>query len=325
VVWALILVAPWPIAMALSLWHPTIDPSIATLSQIETDTDFIAPPGSYLLATAVALWPGTAFMALAIPWILDNARRRAVVFLLAAAIPYWLFLEIYPVKLAHLFLPVLPPLAVLAALAIDEGRLPARGAVRWVVALGPVFWAVLISATIVISLGSDGNPVALWPVPAFLASILAGGLASFWLQRGKSAVAAVTVSVVSSIFLGLGIAGLVLPNLAIYRTAQKTVVAGRAALDCPNPRFASVGFAEPSLAFYGGSKILVTNGEGAADFLAGGPCRAAFVERRRQSVFTQRAADIGLETEVRGEVHGLNVGAIRRLRILVIVAKEPAT
>ena len=85
-----------------------------------------------------------------------------------------------------------------------------------------------------------------------------------------------------------------------------------------------MGFAEPSLAFYGGSKIVLTNGEGAADFLAGGPCRAAFVERRRQSVFTQRAADLGLETEVRGEVHGLNVGAIRRLRILVIMPKEPA-
>jgi hypothetical protein len=48
-----------------------------------------------------------------------------------------------------------------------------------------------------------------------------------------------------------------------------------------------------------------------------------FVERRRQSLFAQRAEDLGLETEVRSDIHGVNVGDIKRLRVRVVIANEP--
>jgi 4-amino-4-deoxy-L-arabinose transferase-like glycosyltransferase len=324
IVWALILVSPWLAAIA-SFWSGKgTDPSLAPLLQIATDTSYPAPPGSYLLVSSATIWPLAAYFLLAIPWVLDNAKRRPAAFLLAAAIPYWLFLEAYPIKNLHYFLPVMAPLAVLAGLAIDEGKVPVRGAVRWLVAGGPFVWPLLLAGIVVVNLASGGNSAAYRPVPAFILSIAAGWLAARWLQSGRSPVASSIVSVVSALFLSLGLGGFLLPSLDIYRVAERTVAAGKAALDCPNPRFASVGFGEPSLVFAAGLRLQTLKGDAAADFLAAGPCRAAFVERRRQSLFAQRAEDLGLETEVRGDIHGVNIGDIKRLRVRVVVAKEPS-
>ena len=47
---------------------------------------------------------------------------------------------------------------------------------------------------------------------------------------------------------------------------------------CVGPKAAAAGYHEPSLVFMAGTSTLLTDGSGAADFLAQGSCRFALIE-----------------------------------------------
>ena len=64
-------------------------------------------------------------------------------------------------------------------------------------------------------------------------------------------------------------------------------------MSCPNPAFLRAGFNEPSLVFLVGTHLALENGAAAAAFLAGGPCRMAFVEGRMAQGFADRASIAG--------------------------------
>jgi hypothetical protein len=88
-----------------------------------------------------------------------------------------------------------------------------------------------------------------------------------------------------------------------------------ASMDCPSPAFASAGFREPSLVFLVSTGLAMPNGKGAADFLAGGECRMAFVDRRQEEAFLMRSAAIGLRPALQTRVEGINLNGGRKLDI----------
>ena len=55
--------------------------------------------------------------------------------------------------------------------------------------------------------------------------------------------------------------------------------------------------------------------------LLGGPPRLAFAEERRQSIFNQRAADIGVEFDVRDEVRGGSIGNWKSINMRVFAVE----
>ncbi|OYZ91038.1 MAG: hypothetical protein B7X99_16350, partial [Rhizobiales bacterium 17-65-6] len=66
---------------------------------------------------------------------------------------------------------------------------------------------------------------------------------------------------------------------------------------------ASAGYAEPSLIFLDRTDLQLTDGAGAARFLADGTCRAVIVESRFEGAFRSTvggAADVVLVDRVRG-------------------------
>ena len=72
---------------------------------------------------------------------------------------------------------------------------------------------------------------------------------------------------------------------------------------CPDPGFATVVDHEPSLVFLTGTDLDLTTAEGAAAFLKGGDCRAAFVERRAEPAFAAALGGlpgVALATRVAG-------------------------
>jgi hypothetical protein len=86
---------------------------------------------------------------------------------------------------------------------------------------------------------------------------------------------------------------------------------------CVGPKAAAAGFHEPSLVFMTGTSTLLTDGSGAADFLAQGSCRFALIEQRAERSFAQRAEAIGLRYDVASRVEGYNISQGRAVSIAI--------
>ena len=103
-----------------------------------------APPGSYVAAFLATGWPMAPFAILAVPFAWKMRREPAIAFLLAWIVPAWLVFEAVPTKLPHYVLPLYPAIAILTAVAIEQGGLALdRRWGRWVMALVPGLALVL--------------------------------------------------------------------------------------------------------------------------------------------------------------------------------------
>ncbi len=60
---------------------------------------------------------------------------------------------------------------------------------------------------------------------------------------------------------------------------------------------------------------MLGGGDDAADFLAGGGCRLAFVDRRELESFNSRIDDLGLDVVGHGTVFGYNLSKDRTQRM----------
>jgi hypothetical protein len=64
-----------------------------------------------------------------------------------------------------------------------------------------------------------------------------------------------------------------------------------------------------------GTTLEMTSGAGAADFLAKGPCRMAFVDKRDEEAFQKRAGELALTPALSTRVTGINLNGGRELDI----------
>jgi 4-amino-4-deoxy-L-arabinose transferase-like glycosyltransferase len=161
------------------------------------------PPGLHALLLVVLLWPGSVVVARAVVesvhrgwparaevagsawWRRALARRLgrpADAFLLAWALPAWVFFELFGAKLAHYPMPLYPAIAILAArgacLLDGRGVTPTRfDLVVWrgvglLVALGvgvvgALSWrSGLAEGGVSVALASGAITLVLWKVPA---------------------------------------------------------------------------------------------------------------------------------------------------------------
>jgi len=109
-IWAALLVLPWIVALLVSAAAPPF-PARASGATLLLQYSFNIPPGSHILAFGATFWPSALFAALAIPFVLDNARQRSVFFCLAWALPGWALAELIPGKLPHFILGACPAIA----------------------------------------------------------------------------------------------------------------------------------------------------------------------------------------------------------------------
>ena len=129
------------------------------------------------------------------------------------------------------------------------------------------------------------QPVFLaWP---FVAAALIFGLFAWWLYEDNRAERSLLNAVVAAMFLSAALYGVVMPALTPLFPSAEIARALRNVV-CVGPKAAAAGFHEPSLVFMTGTSTLLTDGSGAADFLASGqlPVRAggiAFGARLRRS------------------------------------------
>jgi hypothetical protein len=93
---------------------------------------------------------------------------------------------------------------------------------------------------------------------------------------------------------------------------------------CPDPRVATAGYHEPSFVFMTATDtVLAHTPAAAAEFLAGGPCRLAFVDAspgRRggpsaEAGFLARLEELGIRAEQVEMVEGRNLNGARLRRM----------
>jgi 4-amino-4-deoxy-L-arabinose transferase-like glycosyltransferase len=321
-VWLAILVAPWLLAIAVA--GSDVSPDAGLVAGIPDQQVYPAPPGTYAVLFYPLFGPAGVFVALAIPAVLDEIRRPVFLFAVAWVVPFWLAMELLPGKLPYYILPAFPALALVGATAIDEGKARVAGWVSTYFALNLSIWPMVVGSVAAILFFVAEERVPFASLPFFIAAIAVGAYGFRWFYRGTSMVGSAALSLLSTLLIYVGLFGVVFPSLTSLQISGRLLSAGKAAVTCDKPELVSTGYPEPSLVFYAGSGIRLVTPEEAADFLAAGGCRVAFVEERRQSIFNQRAADIGVEFDVRGEVRGGSIGNWRSVNMRVFAVEGQA-
>ena len=307
VLWMLLLVLPWFIAIALRSGGSFFEQAIGhdMLAKVASNQEAHgAPPGYYVLLFWLTFWPGSVLAGLAAPAVWRMRREPATQFLLAWLVPSWLVFEAVITKLPHYVLPLYPAVAILIAGVVEKGALVdarwlVRGTVGWFVFPGLIAVALPV---IFVMVGHDLGIIA-WP---FAAVAVIFGLFAWWLYDVDGPEAALLRGTVASVFVAVTVYAVMLPSLpSLFPSAQ--IADTVSAAGCADPQVASTAYyQEPSLVFLAGTGTRFTDGAGAAQFLNGGPCRFALIDAHSERNFVQRADAIGLRYALSARIDGFN-------------------
>jgi hypothetical protein len=210
-------------------------------------------------------------------------------------------------------LPVYPAIAIASAWAIVGDRVDTDR--FWVkpllilAAAGPLVFVV-------------GAAVALYhlqselpaDVLALVAAVFCGVIACSDLIRQRDLLSAwLFLAVVVAPLTYATILGAVSPRLDTLWLSPRLAAATVAVSGCPDPAVLSAGDGEASLIFAVGTDIRFGDGTDAGEFLAGGGCRAAIVEKAHEARFLAALKATSVSPGPVQRVTGLNIANGRRL------------
>jgi 4-amino-4-deoxy-L-arabinose transferase-like glycosyltransferase len=324
VIWMLLLVTPWFVAIAAKSGMTFFTDAIGhdMLAKVTGGQESHgAPPGYYLLLFFLTFWPGAVLSGLAVPAVWRARREPGTQFLLAWLIPSWLVFEAVVTKLPHYVLPLYPAIAILIAGILDKGGLAKA---RWMIR-GTVWWflfpgiiAVLVPVVFIL-VDRDLGLIA-WP---FAAAAVICGLFAWWLYEVDGPERSLLRGIVASVFVAITAYAVSFPALPALFPSE-LIAKDVSASGCAHPQVASTGYyREPSLVFLLGTDTRFTDGAGAAEFLAGGACRFALIDPRSEASFVQRADAIGLRYALSERVDGFNISVGRPVALAVFRSMVP--
>lgn len=316
VVWMLVLVLPWFIAIVartgMSFFIESFGQDLLGKVAGAQETHG-APPGVYFLLFWITFWPGAPLAALAAPAVYRDRRDQGTRFLLAWLVPSWIVFEVVITKLPHYVLPLYPAAAILTARVLERGALSRDRRLMRVTALWPFFAAgLLLIGVFGVMILRRQLALLAWPFGA--AAIILGFLA--WrLYEADGAERSLLRAMVAGQLTTIAVIGVMIPLMRpLFPSALLAYTIG---LGCAQPQFAAAGYLEPSLVFLFGTSTRLTSGAGAADFLSKGGCRYAFIEQRQERAFVQRAEVIGLRYAPGPRVEGIDYSAGQSVAIAV--------
>jgi 4-amino-4-deoxy-L-arabinose transferase-like glycosyltransferase len=322
IAWMLLLVLPWFVAIVARSGTAFFSDSLGG--------DFLAkvggaqemhwgPPGYYLALFWLMFFPAAMLAPLAAGAVWRWRNEPSVRFLLAWIVPSWIVFELAMTKLPHYVLPLYPAIAILIACAIDRNALTQT---RWL-KRATVWWLVIATAAAIAAVAVN---IAIGQRPGFAAWPLAAGgviaaLFAWWLYDVDGPETSLLRAVAAAILVYAALFGATFPAIpALFPSAQ--VARQLYPPLCANPAFVTAGHYEASLVFLLGTDMLHASGSGAADFLRGGPCRFALVEKGQERAFVARADAIGLRYALGPRIEGYNVATGRPIEITIFMGRE---
>ena len=302
VLWILILVLPWFIAIMGRAGESFLQESVGQdlfAKIFKGQESHGAPPGYYLVLFWLTFWPAAPLAAVAAPAVWRHRAEPPVRFLLAWVVPCWIVLELVVTKLPHYVLPLYPAIAILIAWAIERRALSNNPHLTRFTVMWPIFAAVIPAAAVWLVVYMRGQFGWLaWP---FGAVGLIFGFYAWRLYDVEGPERSLLRASLAMLFMGIATLGVAIPLMRpIFPSASLTEFVRDA--DCRNPVVAAAGFHEPSLVFLLGTRTRLVDGSSAAEILRGGDCRYAIVESRHDRAFAQRAEQIGLRYRLRGRL-----------------------
>src|SRR5688572_27741210 len=126
VLWILVLVSPWFVAIMGRAGESYLQESLAQdlFAKIFKGQECHgAPPGYYLVLFWLTFWPAAPLAAVAAPAVWRHRREPPLRFLLAWIVPCWIVFELVVTKLPHYVLPLYPAVAMLIAREIERREL----------------------------------------------------------------------------------------------------------------------------------------------------------------------------------------------------------
>ena len=319
----LLIIAPWFIAITLKSGGQFFSASVGQdmLGKVAGAQErHGGPPGLYTLVFFATAWPMAPLVCLALPFVWQARREAVVRFLLGWIVPFWIILEFVPTKLPHYVLPLYPALAILAVVAAERGQIAVTG---WGRVLAQV-WLIIVPVLAAVVLAGaawwlgDRVPVvsllllalSLWPAFA-AAQALARGLIG---QMAFLSAFAVCLLAVAAYQAGA-------PALQSIRISERMAQAFQS-VPCQTARWASTGYAEPSLVFLTRTDLQLVTAEGMVEFLQGDGCRAGFVAQSQAPAFAAALQAKGLSMSPRQELSGFNINGGKRLTLSLYVKEE---
>ncbi len=280
--WMLILALPWFIAIGITsageFYALSIGDDFLEKVAESRERPFV-PPGAYTFGFFPALgWPLAPLAFLAIPFAIASWHDKSTRFLVAWIVPTWMIFEFAATKLPHYILPIYPALAILAARMIVYEKVPDG----WLAVIAKALFIAIPTAGVIglpIVLFMYGDPIH--PLGVLLTLLaLISLVGAFLLLIRVHARASLILTVVGVVILYQGVFGFYIPAArTIWITPQ--LAAALDSVQCEDPELATLGYNEPSLVLMTRTDLrTLTRAEEAADFLADGACRAAFVEAR---------------------------------------------
>jgi len=323
VIWTLVLVLPWFIAIMSRSGDAFIVESAGQdlLGKLYTSAEgHGAPPGYYFLLFWFTFWPAAPLAAIAAPAVWRSRREAATRFLLAWLVPSWIVFELVITKLPHYVLPLYPAIAILIAREIERRDLSenphlVRAAVMW-----PILTALLCALGIGVLVHLRGQFG--WPAWPFAAGAVIAGFYAWRLYDIDGAELSFVRATIGAQLMGIALFGVLVPLMRPLFPSPP-LAAWVKDDGCPNPVVAAAGYHEPSLVFLAGTQTRLVDGASAAEILKGGGCRFALIESRHDRAFGQRADAIGLRYSLRGRLENVvNTNGARAISI-AIYRSEP--
>ncbi|MGC6485691.1 MAG: ArnT family glycosyltransferase [Candidatus Puniceispirillales bacterium] len=302
-----------------------------------------APPLTHLMLVIITFWPGSLILARACRALLGRWRETEILFLLGWVVPFWLVIEMTPTKLPHYMLPIMPGLAMLAALgaravlapvkpaaatANQTGKIKSRLALLRRLPLSTLAihgWEILfIVISLVLGLvvvtaatfyGGHRGAAAV----AMLLALAVAGLAGAWIYRARL-LTLLGIMVLAAGFHGVTF-GLVIPSLQDIHLGPR-LNAAVASIDPAPTIIAAAGYHEPSMVFALGTETLLFTPEDAALFISEAPGGIVLIERRARDEFLSVLNDTGQKADVLATINGYNISRGQRVIIEIFRASD---
>lgn len=311
IVWLLLLVAPWFVAIGVKTGGAYFDTALGQdlLGKVTARREGPSlPPGAHLAAFFGTFWPWTVLAVIAIPYVWRWRRAPETAFLLGWIIPSWLVFELVATKLAHYTLPTYPAILALSAAALIDGGAKPKGPLFWT---GATLWAIpALALPLAIGLApSVIEEKLVWePVPLALAALVVLYLAFRRLRAG------LWLAFVRTALLGAGVTyfaayQFAFPALDRIWVSERLVAISEPWRRClaSDRKLATLGavrYHEPSLVFLAGTDTALLQPGEAADWLSTGGGRLVWVEGRREAPFREAMSAAGAAPALLAETTG---------------------
>ncbi|MGP1274334.1 MAG: ArnT family glycosyltransferase [Caulobacterales bacterium] len=323
--------APWLVAVTIVTDGAFLAEAVgwSMLRKVsEAAENHTGPLGFHLMLSPVTLWPGAVLLALAVLAAWKHRKDRTILFLVSWIVPTWIVFELITTKLPHYVVPTFPAIAILMGLALTDVRGLLSGLKQ------RVFHWVAAGLTLAVS----GVLIAL-PIAAHIEFNGAVGLEA-WIAAGAGLVALFTVGALAFApsLRTLGVAGVgaiavygamfgvVIPNIdAMWPSERMGRIVDRLE-GCETLSITTLGYREPSNAFYLGTNALLSdNAEASVDVLASDPaCGVAIVDVAEREGFDAALAARGMSVRPLASVSGYNLVKGDLLDLTVLVTDESA-